>query len=240
MTTAAAHLRYLHGDRGAAQALVEPIPRGTVFLRDANEAIWALEAGEPEFALSLLPSREATPPNAIGSTYHHALRCRVLLALGRDSEARAEFGEWTEIMAFVRQWEQPGSLSATPVIDDAFSVLADEMQLTDTASFLEGFPAMRGSLLAGAYDQFRGGIALRLSRVDDAEQHFRTGLEWCEREKCPIEAGRCHQGLAEVAARRGDQALAMQYLDAAGELFAKYGAKLYLDQVLAKKEILKA
>jgi hypothetical protein len=32
----------------------------------------------------------------------------------------------------------------------------------------------------------------------------------------------------------------MQHLDAAGELFAKHGAKLYLNQVLAKKEILKA
>ena len=39
---------------------------------------------------------------------------------------------------------------------------------------------------------------------------------------------------------RGDHALAMQRLDAAGELFANYGARLYLDQVLAKKEILKA
>ncbi len=32
----------------------------------------------------------------------------------------------------------------------------------------------------------------------------------------------------------------MQHLDAAGELFAEYGAKLYLDQVLAKKQFLKA
>jgi hypothetical protein len=73
-----------------------------------------------------------------------------------------------------------------------------------------------------------------------AEAHFRTGLEWCERERCPVEAGRCHQGLAEVAERRGDHALAMQHLDAAGELFSRHGAKLYLDQVLAKKEILRA
>jgi len=31
-----------------------------------------------------------------------------------------------------------------------------------------------------------------------------------------------------------------QHLDAAGELFAKRGAKLYLDHVIAKKQILKA
>jgi hypothetical protein len=84
-------------------------------------------------------------------------------------------------------------------------------------------------------------LALRLGvPLDEAEQHFRTGLEWCERERSPIEAGRCHRGLAAVAERRGDHALAMQHLDAAGELFSRQGAKLDLDQVLAKKEALKA
>ena len=33
---------------------------------------------------------------------------------------------------------------------------------------------------------------------------------------------------------------AMEYLDRAGELFSRHGAKLYRDQVLAKKQILQA
>ncbi len=36
----------------------------------------------------------------------------------------------------------------------------------------------------------------------------------------------------------GDHALAMVYLDAAGAKFAEYGAKLYIDEVLAKKSAL--
>ena len=52
--------------------------------------------------------------------------------------------------------------------------------------------------------------------------------------------GRCLQGLAEVAERGGEQQQAMEYLDRAGELFNRYGAKLELDQVLAKKQILRA
>ena len=32
----------------------------------------------------------------------------------------------------------------------------------------------------------------------------------------------------------------MEYLDRASELFSRHNAKLYLDQVLAKREILKA
>ncbi len=99
---------------------------------------------------------------------------------------------------------------------------------------------MHGRFIGTGYDHFRGAIALRLGQVEEADRCFTQGLEWFTRERCPIEAGRCHQGLAEVAERRGDHALAMQHLDAAGELFARYGAKLYLDQVLAKKEILKA
>ena len=75
---------------------------------------------------------------------------------------------------------------------------------------------------------------------DEAERWFRTGLEWAERERCPVEQGRNLQGLAEVAGQRGEQRRAMQYLDRAGELFSHYGAKLYLDQVLAKKQILRA
>ena len=79
-----------------------------------------------------------------------------------------------------------------------------------------------------------------LDRVDDAERWLNTGLEWASKWGVDTFAGRNLCGLAEVAERRGDHALAMQHLDAAGELFAKRGAKLYLDQVIAKKSVLGA
>ena len=83
-------------------------------------------------------------------------------------------------------------------------------------------------------------IALTRDRVDDAERWFRTGLAWAQQWGVDTISGRNLCGLEEVAERRGDHALAMEHLDAAGALFAKRGAKLYLDQVIAKKEILKA
>ncbi len=52
--------------------------------------------------------------------------------------------------------------------------------------------------------------------------------------------GRCLQGVADVAEARGDHAKAMEYLDGAAAKFVEYGAKLYLDQVLAKKSVLGA
>jgi len=77
-------------------------------------------------------------------------------------------------------------------------------------------------------------------QVDQAEEGLRAAFAWCERERCPVEAGRCLQGLAEVAERRGQHAEAVGHLDRAVALFQQHGANLYLGQVLAKKEILRA
>jgi hypothetical protein len=81
-------------------------------------------------------------------------------------------------------------------------------------------------------------LALRLKLVDEAEQHYAAGLEWPERERCPIEQGRCLQGLAEIAERRGDVSSAIRALDSAAALFVAHGAQLYLRQVVAKKDAL--
>ncbi len=81
---------------------------------------------------------------------------------------------------------------------------------------------------------------MRLGKDDEAKEWYRTGLEWSEREHCPIEQGRNLQGLAEIAERRGQRREQMQYLDRAAALFQRYGATLYLKQVLAKKVLLKA
>ena len=81
---------------------------------------------------------------------------------------------------------------------------------------------------------------LGLGFPDEAEELFGSGLDWCERERCPTEGGLNLQGLAEVAERRRHRDQALDYLDRAGELFSRHGAKLYLDNVLAKKETLEA
>jgi hypothetical protein len=91
-------------------------------------------------------------------------------------------------------------------------------------------------------DDVRGRLALGLDDVVEAERHFRTGLEWAMRPEVrfEVDAGRCLHGLAQVEERRGNHLAAMEHLDAAGALFAKRGAKLYLDQVIAMKQVLRA
>ena len=94
---------------------------------------------------------------------------------------------------------------------------------------------LHGASFGTGMDHVRGAIALALGRVDAAERWFKAGLDWGQHWGVDTTSGRNLYGLAQVEERRGDHALAMQHLDAAGALFAKRGAKLYLDQVIAKK-----
>ena len=84
------------------------------------------------------------------------------------------------------------------------------------------------------------GARTSLEPAVEAEQHFQSGVSQAEAQRLPIQHGVCLQGLAEVAERSGEREQAMEYLDRASELFSRHNAKLYLDQVLAKREILKA
>ena len=68
----------------------------------------------------------------------------------------------------------------------------------------------------------------------DAKQLARRALEWC-----PVEEGRRHQLLAGVLRRKGDELQAAR-LDAATTLFQRHGARLYLDQALEQRALLKA
>lgn len=167
----------------------------------------------------------------------------MLLSAGRHEAAGRAFAQVVELMPRIVSpyWRFLGLTN----LDTAGAKLGDDgwvRQLYEEYTSYAENEDDRFRVAPGArsFDVIKGALALSLDLVDEAEQHYRSGLEWCERERCPVEAGRCHQGLAEVAERRGDLDAAREHLDAAGELFSQYGAKLYLDQVIAKKEILKA
>jgi hypothetical protein len=125
---------------------------------------------------------------------------------------------------------------------DAVALLGSEEEVRFAFSLLADRPDAVGyaGLSGDSFDRLRGVLALRLGLLEQASRHLSSALERCTADRCLVEAGRCHQGLAEVAERRGQHLEAMQHLDAAGEMFVKYGAKLYLDQVIAKKQLLKA
>jgi class 3 adenylate cyclase len=123
-------------------------------------------------------------------------------------------------------------------IDEALPSLADEPFMNAAKEFLERteeFEAFEFDWTGRNVRRARAGTKLHLGLLDEAEEQYLEALAWCERERCPIEAGRCVQGLAEIAERRGNTAEAMRLLDQAGERFRQHGAKLYLDQVISRK-----
>ena len=184
-------------------------------------------------------------PGARG--WQSARTARILWYQGHKDEAREAF-------EVCRQLGLASDVAdVADVADELLWLLSDEDDLRAAYSHLRrtSVPALWGgggmvtdwaklTPLGKALDRIRGDFAFHLDLVDEAEQHLRVGLEWCERERCLIEAGRCLQGLAEVAERRGDLDAAREHLGGAAAKFADHGAKLYLDQVLAKKEFLKA
>ena len=201
----------------------------------------ALNRGALDEASKLLEEVDQLGPGDLPT--RQAIEIQILLHRGKRQDAERLFheqrasldatlsvGPLEVIRAFTRTSQAVASLGGHDLIREGYEVLR-------TASWY------RCALYAGeAPDVARGLLALRLGDVDAAERDYRDGLEWARRPdvRFGLVEGRCLQGLADVAEARGDHAPALEHLEAAAAKFAEYGAKLYLDQVLAKKEFLKA
>jgi tetratricopeptide (TPR) repeat protein len=173
-------------------------------------------AGDLEGAVAVLPRPEESGGFPVFLNYIHATRARVFLNAGREEEARAEFEGCVEATrrdpTTRAAFGGAVSGSAATAMDEAFPVLADrsltEAILESGLQYKEYFQDTgRGAR------RVLGSAALSLGDVDIAEQCYREALEWSERERCPIEAGRCHYGLAEIAEQRGPVSDALQHLD---------------------------
>ena len=202
--------------------------------------------GEHERALNLLPD----PAVAGGFPMYlcHVLsgRARVLFNAGRVEQARQEFTRLREVMQgspTSRTYDGvalDGGSVVFGYLDEALPHLADDAFIEAVAQNLTRWqdtptPAMYDTLGGTSSQRVYADVLLHRGLVDEAAEAYRRSLEWCERERLPIETGRCLQGLAEVAERRGDRAEALQNLDRAAALFQQHGARLYLNRVIARK-----
>jgi tetratricopeptide (TPR) repeat protein len=235
-----AYFAWRRGDIAAAEALLVDSPDARLGGGGADlRTELALAAGDVEAAL-----RHSIEGNAPVWEFARAgllgARCRVLTVSGQMEAARAVFREWQDAFSQTYEPDLVAYVSALNGLDDVLCDFADEPLLRRILDRLGPLTELRNWWCGSGPDYLRGAIELRLGDAEAAERWFTTGLEWATREGVPLVAGRCHQGLAEVAERRGDTGAAREHLDAAGELFARIGARLYLDQVIAKKEILKA
>jgi hypothetical protein len=235
----------LRGDFAAAAALEEGTSglAGALFTQMGARSTRLLATGRLDEAVAALPDADSSGVPALRATI--ALqRALVMQASGRRDDAD---GAFTLLRAAIAEYPQAALLAAAlgsfgehlgDLADDNFLEACDDLERRCDA--MAPPPVLVGSSpvvpLAFAF----GHLDLVRGRVDDAGRRFGDTLAWARREQAPIVEGRTHQGLAEVAERRGDHAAALEHLEAAGSLFAEYGATYHLDQVLAKKEVLKA
>jgi hypothetical protein len=242
---ALARALYLRCDWSAFDALMEERAADATWTRDMERSKRVFEAGDPVRASTSLPD----PAGAFGvldwAVIIHSWRVRVLWAAGEEAQARREFEVLRSMLPRFSGAVDVDGVSFTwvvaAILDDALPHLADPAFLAAAERWVRTVEA-EGSDVAVAMPggdcaiRQRAMILLWCGHLDGAEQGLRAALAWCERERCPLEAGRCLQGLAEVAERRGQPAEAVRLLDRAGALFRQHGTGLYLRQVLAKRD----
>jgi len=205
--------------------------------------------GDHGHALSLLPDPAVAGGVPFFLAHLLAASARVMFNAGHIEQARQEFTRMRDaLQAQINVSVYDGvatSNNTLGLLDEALPHLADDAFME--AAEQEGRrvqdaprPWFYDSIAARCSSRVFADIVLNRGRVDDAEKHYRRSLDWCERERLPIEAGRCLQGLAEVAERRGERAEMLKLLDRAAALFQQHGARLYLDRVIARKLELQA
>lgn len=190
-------------------------------------------AGDAEKAVAL--AEMANAPGWVGQTLEGQLWgtiARTRYNAGNIDGAREALHSW--LLAF-----RDGSLLsfAVTAVDECLPALGDDDLVEDVYAEVSQWPTQRlDDIATRSLDRIRGALALRIGRVDEAETWLQAGLEWAERERCPVEKGRCLQGLAEVADQRGNAADAVDPLQRAVALFERHDAALYLRQARQRLE----
>jgi protein kinase-like protein/AAA ATPase-like protein len=238
-----ASIALLRCDREQTDVLIQQVSEGDFAARLIGAQVTEMR-GAPREALAELPVDTIVGGTVALTIYTAAAKTRLLLGAGEQERAQREFERCVALLPEFAT-DEAGSLQspadwALLELGQSLVTLGNEPLLRAAYERLIASGCRTGAYGAHSVDQLLGQLALALDLTDEAEQHFRTGLEWCERERCPVEAARNRQGLANIAEEHGDLQKARAQLEAAGALFAEHGAKLYLDQVIAKKQILKA
>ena len=216
-------------DFARCEELIAASPAQTDFRADAYRMWMTEQRGDVPGALAMLidPARGGGAPTAVSQI--HASSAGVLHHAGRADAATRELEAWAEV---ARQY---GSFAEeAPAVSDCLDELGSDELVREVDEAYAAEPSSRlayATLQGRCTGYTRGALALRLGRVDEAQSRFNEGLTLAERERCPIDAARCLEGMARIADRRGENDARAGYLARAAELYAQHGARLYLDRM---------
>jgi hypothetical protein len=182
--------------------------------------MWIAELrGDAAAARALIVDLQRAGGGADAAAQIHSGNAGVLYRLGEHGAARAEIAAMVENCRAESEDEH-----YLPAAIDAIIALADEDVIAEFDRRIAPKERKRGgayvySTLQGrALHYTRGVLALRLGREDDAAGHFGSGVAWAERQRCPLDAAACHDGLAQLATRRGDAEAADRESEQAAQL----------------------
>jgi hypothetical protein len=92
----------------------------------------------------------------------------------------------------------------------------------------------------GSADRVVSQLHLKLGEHGAARALADRALAWCIEQRAIVEQARCEQLLADIELAEGNREAALPLLDSAAAIYDRFGLGLYLQQVIEKKEILKA
>jgi hypothetical protein len=149
------------------------------------------------------PQRAGGAPGPLAQV--HAGRAEVLFAAGQENAARHEMHACVD----AARADDNEFVDTLATMAECFVALADDATVRELYDAWEKadrdhkLPFRFSTLQGRNVDVAHGLICERLGLRDEAERHYRSGLEWCERERCHADAQRCRDGLARVAAAGG-------------------------------------
>ncbi len=186
------------------ERLLSEIPGDLDFRADLFRTWIAELRGDTTRARTLLVDPERGGRGADALAQIHSGNASVLYRLGEHGAARAELAAMFEQIQTASETEH-----YLPAVIDAILALGSDDVIAECDRQIDPTKRKRGeyiySTLQGrAIHYTRGALALRLAREDEARAYFTAGVAWAERERCPLDAARCHEGLALLATKRGN------------------------------------
>lgn len=163
-----------------------------------------------------------------------ALRARAALFQGDSTAAEEAVARWSELQVGHTVIGHGGA-----ICDGALQACGTRPMIEAYAGFLARWPTARASV-SSSLDRFRGSLALKLGRLNEARGHLESALAWCERSGCFVEAARTRRDLASLLVKEGDVAAARGQLETALGVFAEYGAGGYAAEARDYLESLEA
>ena len=196
---------FARGEFEQCEALLASSPGDSDFRADCYR-MWIAEArGDVDEAMRLMidPDRGGKAPTAVGQI--HVSSAGMLYRAGKHDGAAQALSAWVDVER--GDDSEPYWMEAPAALECILALGDEALHRTIYDAFVHQdeivrSPARFSTLQGRAVAPIRGGVCVKLGLLDEAEQHYREGLAWCEQECCNRDAELCRSGLGEVASLR--------------------------------------